>query len=148
MLFSYRMVHSMEAAEDIVHSVFLRVMEREEQFEKIESLPSYLYRSVYNSSLNFIKKRGREELSDSIEEGGWEEEFLLKRIEEEILIELYEAIELLPKRGRKIFKLSYISGYSDKEIAERLKISINTVKSQKQRAKRLLRENLKELFPN
>ena len=72
--------------------------------------------------------------------------YLLDRIEVEILFEVFSKIDELPKECNKIFKLSYIENLSNQEIADKLGISVNTVKSQKSRAKQLLRESLKDLF--
>ena len=136
-VFAYRMVNSVEEAEDIVHNVFL----------KVHSFNSYIYRAVYNACINFLKKEKRVQLERKddffIEE---EENYLLKRIEDEVIWELYQAIEKLPSECKKVFKLSYMNKLSNADIAQLLNISINTVKSQKQRAKQLLREDLKDLF--
>ena len=48
---------------------------------------------------------------------------------------------------RKVFTLSYMEGLDIKEVAEKLDISPHTVKSQRARAKQLLQERLKDLFP-
>lgn len=153
-LFASTIVDSNEDAEDIVHNVFLSLYEKEDELPNIKSLKSYLYRSVYNASLNFLKKKStshelREErvqqnlLSQTLSN---QEEYLVKRIEEEVIWELFEAIEKLPKESQKIFKMSYLQNISNAEIANLLGISVNTVKSQKQRAKQLLKRELKDLF--
>ena len=47
----------------------------------------------------------------------------------------------------KDFKLAYVEGFSNDEIATQLSISVNTVKAQKNKAKIQLREKLKGLYP-
>ena len=54
-------------------------------------------------------------------------------IEEELLGQLYRAIEELPTECARVFKLG-LEGLSNQEIADTLKVSIHTVKTQKQRA--------------
>lgn len=54
---------------------------------------------------------------------------------------MYFHIEELPPEQRRIILLR-IEGYTWEEIAERLEISINTVKTQKSRSYKFLREKL------
>ena len=62
-----------------------------------------------------------------------------------------EPVELryelpLPERMREIFKKSYIDEVPDKQIAEELNVTLNTIKTQKARAKEYLRGRLGDLF--
>ena len=54
-----------------------------------------------------------------------------------------EKIDLLPERCREIFLL-HLEGYDNDAIAKKLSLSIETVKTQKKRAMKTLRNNLKE----
>ena len=72
--------------------------------------------------------------------------FLNSRIEAEVLWEIFSKVNELPSGCRQVFKMSYLENLSNQEIADRLGISVNTVKSQKARSKELLRESLKDLF--
>ena len=149
-LYAYRMVHSLDDAQDIVQTVFLNIYEKDITLAYVKTFKPYIYRAVHNACLNFIKKNKlniakdiEPHLESFISE---DEDYLLKRIEDELLWELLQAVEALPNKCRKIFKMSYIQKFSEKEIASNLNISINTVKSQKKRAKQLLRRQLKNLF--
>ena len=62
-------------------------------------------------------------------------------VKEEIIRQLYCYIEELPAEQRRII-LMRIEGHTWEEIAERLEISINTVKTQKTRSYKFLRERL------
>lgn len=73
-------------------------------------------------------------------------EYIDSRIESDFLWEVFNSIERLPKQCSRILKLSYLEGKNNAEIADFMGISINTVKSQKARAKLLLREYLKNIF--
>ena len=73
-------------------------------------------------------------------------EYIDSRIESDFLWEVFNGIERLPKQCSRILKLSYLEGKNNAEIADFMGISINTVKSQKARAKLLLREYLKNVF--
>lgn len=58
----------------------------------------------------------------------------------------FDAIDELPDRCKEIFKRSYVDGQEERKIAEELNISLNTIKTQKQRAKSYLRGRLGDLF--
>lgn len=150
-LYAYRIVNSVDDAQDIVQTVFLNIYEKDKTLAHVSSFKPYVYRAVHNACINFIKKN-RESVVYDIDANpnlyvSEDEEYLLKRIEDELLWELLQAVEALPGKSKKIFKMSYVQKLSNKEIAQALNISVNTVKSQKQRAKKLLREQLKNLFP-
>lgn len=66
-------------------------------------------------------------------------------IEEEDHREVIAAISKLPKERRRVVELS-MAGFSQEEIAEKMAISVNTVKTQKRKAYAFLREELKHLF--
>jgi RNA polymerase sigma-70 factor (ECF subfamily) len=148
--FAYKYTKSYSEAEDVVHSVFEKLLEKSVNLENDQALKSYLFSAVRNASLNHIKRDGiKKKYSDytiSHESDSDDSNYLLDRIEVEILFEVFSKIDELPKECNKIFKLSYIENLSNQEIADKLGISVNTVKSQKSRAKQLLRESLKDLF--
>lgn len=72
-----------------------------------------------------------------------DEDFDDKILEEEVYAILIEQLNQLPEGCKEIFELSVIEGLKYKEIASRLNISVNTVKSQRTRAIKLLKEKLK-----
>lgn len=150
-LYAYRMVGSLEEAEDIVQTLFLNLLERAGELPPIESLKPYLFRAVHNASLNHLKKSKAKTFSQLILDPQLlideQEDYLRRRVEDELLWELLGAVEKLPPKAKEIFKMSYLEKMREREIAERLNISIHTVKSQKQRAKEILKGELKDLFP-
>lgn len=139
-------------AKDIVQEVFISVWKKKLTFNNVYSLKAYLYSSTYHSCLDTIKLAGIHErhhrhiLDETTRRGLDELQFLNDRIESETLAEIFRAIDQLPKQCCKIFKMSYIDGLSVEEVAAELEISINTVKTQRARAKKLLKENLKTLY--
>jgi RNA polymerase sigma-70 factor (ECF subfamily) len=58
--------------------------------------------------------------------------------------DIMELINKLPMGYRTVFNLYAIEGYSHKEIAEKLEISVNTSKSQLSRARGILQSYLLE----
>lgn len=137
-------------AEDIVHSVFARLIEGNLSLNNESALKSYLFSAVRNAALNNIKrdviKKKFADYTTIHDSNADNSGYLVDKIEAEILFELFSKLDKLPKECNRIFRLSYIEGMSNQGIAERLGISVNTVKSQKSRAKQLLRESLGDLF--
>ena len=76
-----------------------------------------------------------------------ENEYFLRQVESEMFEEIFAAIEKLPTECRRIFKMSYIDHLDIQEITRQLNISQATVKTQRQRAKKFLRERLQDLYP-
>ncbi|MBQ6310200.1 MAG: RNA polymerase sigma-70 factor [Bacteroidales bacterium] len=148
--YAMRFVESIQEAEDIVHSVFERMLSRNVELEDGKSVNSYLLSAVRNACLNHItkKKVHSRYVSAWLKEAETSDEdsYVNSRIETEILWEVFSKVDNLPDGCRQIFKMSYLEGMSNQEIADRLGISVNTVKSQKARSKELLRESLKDLF--
>ena len=119
-----------DQAQDIVQDVLVAVWKSSKQFGDMKELTSYLYRSCYNNAL--IYKRN--EFSDEI--------FAIT-VRDELLRQLYCYIKELPDGAREIMELSVL-GLSGPEIAEKLGITIHTVKTQKSRSFKYLREKLKD----
>ncbi len=136
-------ISDMMAAEDIVSDVFRKIWEKRASLSEIGSFEAYLYTSVRNAVLNHIRNKARKNdhhqliLNDQSLEG-FEETI----IEENVHHRLYQAIDKLPEKGKMIFELSAVNGWKDKEIAEELNISLNTVKTHKKRALKVLRKGL------
>jgi len=148
--FAYKFTRSYQEAEDIVHSVFEKIIDKSPEIQNEGALKSYLFSSVHNACLNTISKAGvRKKYTDytTIHESGIDNSsYLIERVEAEILWEVFSKVDALPSECKKVFRMSYIEDMSNQEIADKLGISVNTVKSQKARAKQLLRDSLKELF--
>lgn len=69
-----------------------------------------------------------------------------KIIDEDVHRRLQEALNSLPDKCREIILLKVVEGKKNKEIAEQLNIAETTVKTQVQRAYRMLRERLVPIF--
>ena len=138
-------VDEQEAAEDIVQDVFVKVWEGRENLQGIDNLSAYLYQMVRFKSFNYLRaEKVRQQATKSFTE---ELEFfeINEYIENETFRIVMHALEDLPAGSRNVFSRA-IQGYSAKEIAEELGIAVETVKKQKQIARRMLKEKLGNLF--
>lgn len=147
--YSFRFVANQPTAEDIVQNVFSVLWRQSLRFPDEMLLRAYLYKSVRNKSLEHlshlqVEKEYRERVLRDVQpeqlitdEG--EEQFF----PDEIYRRLLTMVDLLPTRQREVF-LMHMDGARNKEIAEKLNISVNTVKIQKKRALATLRQKLND----
>lgn len=134
-----------EVAKDIVQDTFFKLWTTPHKFSATTDLRFYLYRSVQNQCLNYIRNKKVEDRYRDRVEVVSEDFFYNTVLEEEIFIRLQQAIDELPEKYRKVINLS-LEGLSDKEVALRLGISIDAVKQQKKRGKEQLKEKLNHPF--
>lgn len=134
-----------EVAKDIVQDTFFKLWTTPHKFLVTTDLRFYLYRSVQNQCLNYIRDKKVEDRYRDRAEVVSEDFFYNTVLEEEIFIRLQQAIEELPEKYRKVINLN-LEGLSDKEVALRLGISVDAVKQQKKRGKEQLKEKLKHPF--
>lgn len=140
--FANRYLNNRDTSFDICQDGFVYLWNKIEDVDSIDSAKSYLFKYVKNRSLNYIRDHeNRMKLNfDSLDSGIF---FRDNLIETEIYSEIYTAIRNLSPQGRKIIELS-LDGFKNQEIADQLQISVNTVKTLKQRAFESLRHDLKE----
>ncbi|MDR2131400.1 MAG: RNA polymerase sigma-70 factor [Odoribacteraceae bacterium] len=144
LLFATSILKDVDAAEDVVQESFVNFWVGR-RFEQVSgALDHYIFRAVRNEALQYLRDRQRRALRHASLAPGIETD--ASRIEEEIALEtdrLYAAIHRLPEERRRIFMMICVEGMKYQEVADRLGISINTVKKQMERAFHFLREVLK-----
>lgn len=129
-------------AKDVVQESFEGLWERRKGFESLRSIRVFLYQTARNKCLDLLKHEEVVRRHEPMLARELSEDFLAeKMVEEEMLGEIYRAVEELPPECRKVFKMS-LEGMSNGEIAAALSVSVHTVKSQKQRAMNVLRGRL------
>ncbi|UXX79327.1 RNA polymerase sigma-70 factor [Reichenbachiella carrageenanivorans] len=145
--YAYRFVDEYEEAEEIVQDVFVKFWEKCDTIAQDSSLKSYLYRSVHNTCLNYLKHlKVRDSYRQFVIEqmAHVEDDEYEKEGEKNLQAEIYKAIDDLPPQCGKIFKLSRFEGLKYQEIADHMGLSIKTIEVQMGKALRVLRESLKE----
>ncbi len=129
---SYRYAGRHEIAEEIVNDVFITIWNKASTITIESSMKNYLIRAVINSSLNYIKKEKNDSKRQEDYNIGQETiEDLSDRYDEEenLLVRLERALELLPPQCKKVMMMSRFDKMKQQEIAENLNISIKTVKN-------------------
>ena len=143
LLESDKYVKDISVAEELVQDVFLKVWENPESLEEIKSVKSYLYKSVINSSINYINRQRNIEQHHQKIAADFTEEYLMELDEEnELVVLLRIEIEKLPPQCKKVFKLNRFERLKYKEIADLLDISERTVENHIANALKVLREAL------
>ncbi|MBD0825481.1 RNA polymerase sigma factor [Aestuariibaculum marinum] len=133
-----------ELSQDLVQNAFLKIWEIKESIDPKENLKSYLYKLVYNSFIDKIRKD--KNFNNKIEEIKYQH--FIENLEEDKELKLKrlkaieDSIEILPKKCKEIFILSKYNGLKYQQIADNLGISVNTVKVQISKAYKLLSRNL------
>lgn len=133
-----------EAAEEIVHDVFLTIWKKRNQLDPHLSLDALLYKITRDLSFNYLKKATRES-KFRLELKAQSCQSLTNFTEDQVLYDEYfkiadAALNQLPPQRRQIFTMSRRMGMSYDEIADQLGISKNTVKVQLVRASKFLKE--------
>ena len=132
-------------AEELVQNLFLRLWEKRELLNVQTSVKAYLYKCIYNDSLNYLKHEKVKEKYQDFAQRSMDNlsESAAAQIEmNELLQQLNIALNELPEQCRTIFQLSRFEELKYREIAEQLGISIKTVESQMGKALRILRFKL------
>ena len=132
--FAVTLVKSKEQAEEIVSDVFINIWEKRKRIDSITNLKVYLFIAVKNTSLNYLRKQGKN-LINSIDEGAVEYKSIYFNPEQllvtaEMVARIKAAIELLPPKCKLIFKLVKEEELKYKDVADILGISVKTVESQ------------------
>jgi len=126
-------VKERETAEEIVQDLFVYVWEKRNDIEIRTSVSSYLYKSIKNKSINYLKSKfARIEFTDESalfnisEFTNPEQQYQARELEQRIDL----AMKSLPEKCFDVFYLSRFSPLSNKEIASSLNITEKTVENQ------------------
>jgi len=145
--FARKYTGDLDTAKEIVHGVFLRIWENRSEFDWDKPAKSYLFTSVYNRSLNyirdnsrFISQEGATALNLTADESVYSDTLETAELESRIKL----ALQRLPEKCREVFELSRFEEKKYAEIAKQLDISVKTVETQMSKALHILREELKD----
>jgi len=128
--YAYKILDDNDLAEEFVQEVIFKIWENRESLDGINSLKSYLYRSVHNRILNYFKHENVKKKYVS------ENEYLLGNhianarnfeMETEINSKLELLLHELPEKTQQVIKLKYIEGKKHKEIKHELQMAERTI---------------------
>lgn len=131
---AYGITKTKHDASDIVQETFIKVFRNASSFDVTKSFKPWFYQILVNEARRFIKKQSKQAMPVETEETL---DFFHQTKEKEDDLPL--ALEELDQNDRTILILKYIDGFKEKEIAEMLKLNINTVKSRLYKARQRLK---------
>jgi RNA polymerase sigma-70 factor (ECF subfamily) len=134
-----------EIARELVQEAFIDLYTHKTSISPNTSIKAYLYVILKNKILGIYRKeKVRQKYFASVaEQTTTHINTTAQHIETRQLEQLLKTeIENLPEKCRMVFKLSREEFLSDKEIAEQMDISLNTVEQHKRKALRMLRTSL------
>lgn len=128
-----------DEAADILQEGFIKVFRSLSQHDTSRSLAGWIRMIIVNTALEAYRKKVRHlEIVEaySAEEEQIESNDFLSQVEP---IDIIKYVNALPAKAKMVLKLYSLEGYGHQEIADALKISVGTSKSQLNRAKQLLK---------
>ena len=137
---AYRVTGNAADAEDVLQTVFLRMVRRQDAAEAIERPENYLRRAAVHAALDVVRARRSSAAADldrlPAATASWPDTGDLRDL-------LRRAVSELPARSAEIFTLRFFEGLTNPEIASALGISSITVAVTLHRIRRVLQKKLR-----
>jgi len=138
-----RLLENVQEAEDVVQEVFLRLWARRDRLDELKSIEAFAMTITKNLSLDKLKSKG------------YRSDELTERNEQVMNTTPYKSLELndsykkvltiidaLPEQQKLIIHMRDIEDYDYDEIADIMKLSVNTIRVNLSRARKKVRETL------
>jgi RNA polymerase sigma-70 factor, ECF subfamily len=130
------------AAEDILQDVFLKAHRRGDQLASVNKIEGWLFLITRNAVIDYYRKtKPSEELPDNLVQEEEKPEF---ECAEKLRQAFKKMVFNLPEPYREALILTEFDGLTQKQLAERLGISLSGAKSRVQRGKEKLKQSLLE----
>ena len=147
--FAYSIVHDEDSAHSLVQHVFIKLWENRTMLDHVERMTPYLTGMTRNHCINFVNREKRvvnmadipydSQISNSTENQVDANEF-----EEQLII----ALSSLPERCKMAFEYSRFENFTNKEIAQKMEISVKGVEALIGRALKSLRISMSDFLPS
>jgi RNA polymerase sigma factor (sigma-70 family) len=139
-LYGKKMCHNTVILDEAVSDCFIKLWTRRRELLIAHSVKSYLFLMLRNGLIDILRRKDH---TLHLEEGSvpdLPDDEMHNELDR--YANLYKALEKLPEQRRRILELAVFESYTYLQIAEKLHISVNTVKTQMGRAYRFLKEEL------
>ncbi|HET6855325.1 MAG TPA: RNA polymerase sigma factor [Pyrinomonadaceae bacterium] len=144
--FAYRLLGSVEVAEDVTHDCFLSLIRKPENFRaERASLKTYLYAAARNLAMKHFRNQGRETGLDEVSEEPKDSPKrgpLRRLLDEELAMQVRDAVFSLPPLQREALILFEYEGLSLNEVAQITGTDAGAIKARLYRAREGLRRIL------
>lgn len=145
-----RILRDEDTTEEVVQATFVNIWERRELISSEVSFKSYLFRSAYNSALNYLKHQKVVNNYVNKQQDNFvvsTKSYVSHQPDFELQKRIDDALNELPPQCQRVFRMSREEGLKYHEIAEELEISKKTVEVHMGKALKLLRTALKDYLP-
>lgn len=145
--YAMQIIGQLEDAEDIVMETFNKLFEQKGDFNTLANIRGFLYRTTRNACYNYRKSKtvrikAQQKLLYTAQQV--EKEIEMELLDAMLIKKVLAAVDSLPEDRRTVFKMIYYEGMETKLIAQRLGISVDTVRSHKRHAIQMLKTKLSE----
>jgi len=143
-VFNYliRLIHQTTLAEDLLQESFLGIWQGAQKFRGKSSVKTWIFRIAHHKAISWLRKHGKnQQIPKDIDELSLfsqeisPEEALIQRGQ---IAQIQNAIEQLSHNHRSTIELTFVHGFSYKEIAEIMGCPVGTVKSRMNYALKIL----------
>jgi RNA polymerase sigma-70 factor (ECF subfamily) len=153
--FVFQYVHSVPEAEDVIQEVFVKIWKKIDTYDQSYKFKTWAYTIAKNTALDALKKKGLVPFSEFENGEDGQNSFLQTLVSKEPLPEeamekvdtarfVNRAIDNLPEKYKKVLAMRYKEDYTFREISEKWKQSIDTIKTQHRRAIIQLKKTLSD----
>ena len=142
--FIRRRISDETIAEDILQDVFLKIHQHVDALKDVRKLESWIYQIARNAIIDAYRSRRLETTLEEAEALDLPEELPDDDIVSELLPGVRAMVRNLPEADRQALVLTEYQGLTQKELAERLGLSLSGAKSRVQRAREKLKQQLLE----
>ena len=144
--YAFSLTHNQEDAEDLVQDTYLKVLQNTDRFGEATNLKAWVYTIMRNTFINGYRRKQRSKVvtDESDDNTLFTSTATVSGDDADLPLyvsEITSAISSMKDNQRDVFEM-YVDGFKYHEIADRLQISIGTVKSRIFFARQTLMGNL------
>ena len=136
----HQIVKDVHFAEDIVQETFIKLWQGKEHIHILGSIHGYLYKMAHNMAINKLQhlNTAKNSVHKTVSEEEWQfirntyqvNDFIIEKMEKDNMdVLIRQTLDTLPDKCREVFILSRYESLTNEEIAQRLNISVNTVRA-------------------
>lgn len=144
---AYRMLKDEMLAEEVVQESLLKIWVMGEQLSSVKNLESYLLKISRNKAFDLLRRKELQRKAEHELHTGWKEDH--NETEEQLLLQetkkiLQDGINALPDQQKIVYQLCHQEGLKYEEVALKLNLSIETIRSYMRLAQRSLRKYMRK----
>jgi RNA polymerase sigma-70 factor (ECF subfamily) len=139
---TYRYTRDLFSAEDLLQDIFIKIFTRIHKLRSPEAFNAWVYRTAINACISSTRRSGRGGKHIPLNEVDKPDK--AEADNTHIKLDMEKAVSILPPKEKAVFLLHDVQGFTHGEIAQVMKWSKGTSKSQLFRARMKIRDHLKE----